>query len=236
MNRQMILSLKKAPSRSSWRQLTFSIEWVRGFFFCIFIFVASNGYARLGETFAAIEKRFNDPIRLVPASSAIPKKFQDRVTTRIYQIGGNQDGALVQITFLDGVSSREFYFLEREKSQTSRGLNDAQIRFILEVNAQGSSWDACAPEKSNRGISWKRKDESASAKFQDTQPTINLNSTSPLESQLLTWSGIELQSKRWDDFMNQAEIEMANAKKQQALDAKKKLEQELADQQLLQGI
>jgi hypothetical protein len=36
--------------------------------------------------------------------------------------------------------------------------------------------------------------------------------------------------------MNQAEIEMANAKKQQALEAKKKLEQELADQQLLQGI
>jgi hypothetical protein len=36
--------------------------------------------------------------------------------------------------------------------------------------------------------------------------------------------------------MNQAEIEMANAKKQQALETKKKLEQELADQQLLQGI
>jgi hypothetical protein len=218
-------------------QTTFpSIQRIRLIFLCISILIASNGYARLGETFAAIEKRFNDPIRLVPAGSAIPKKFQDRVTTRIYQIGGNQDGALVQITFLDGVSSREFYFLEREKSQTSRGLNDAQIRFILEVNAQGSSWDACAPEKSNRGISWKRKDESASAKFQDTQPTINLNSTTPLESQLLTWSGIELQSKRWDDFMNQAEIEMANAKKQQALEAKKKLEQELADQQLLQGI
>ncbi len=212
------------------------MQWMRSIFFFISIFVASNGYARLGETFAAIEKRFNDPIRLVPTTSAIPKKFQDRVTTRIYQIGGNQEGALVEITFLDGVSSREFYFLEREKSQTSRGLNDAQIRFILEVNAQGSSWDACAPEKSNRGISWKRKDESASARFQDTQPTINLNSNSPLESQLLIWSGIELCAKRWDDFMNQAEIEMANAKKQQALEAKKKLEQELADQQLLQGI
>jgi hypothetical protein len=229
-------SSNKVVSRFSTQMTSPSMQWMRSIFFSISIFVASNGYARLGETFAAIEKRFNDPIRLVPTTSAIPKKFQDRVTTRIYQIGGNQEGALVQITFLDGVSSREFYFLEREKSQTSRGLNDAQIRFILEVNAQGSSWDACAPEKSNRGISWKRKDEAASAKFQDTQPTINLNSTSPLESQLLTWSGIELQSKRWDDFMNQAEIEMANAKKLQALEAKKKLEQELADQQLLQGI
>jgi len=229
-------SSNKVVSRFSTQMTPPSMQWMRGIFFFISIFVASNGYARLGETFAAIEKRFNDPIRLAPTTSAIPKKFQDRVTTRIYQIGGNQEGALVQITFLDGVSSREFYFLEREKSQTSRGLNDAQIRFILEVNAQGSSWDACAPEKSNRGISWKRKDEAASAKFQDTQPTINLNSTSPLESQLLTWSGIELQSKRWDDFMNQAEIEMANAKKLQALEAKKKLEQELADQQLLQGI
>ena len=212
------------------------MQWIRLIFLCISILIASKGYARLGETFAAIEKRFNDPIRLVPTSSAIPKKFQDRATTRIYAIGGNQDGALVEITFLDGVSSREFYFLEREKIQTSRGLNDAQIRFILEVNAQGSSWDACAPERTNRGTSWKRQDQAASAKSQDTQPTINLNSTTPLESQLLTWSGIELQSKRWDDFMNQAEIEMANAKKQQALETKKKLEQELADQQLLQGI
>ena len=236
MNQFMNPSSNKVVPRFSTQMTSPSMQWMRSIFFSISIFVASNGYARLGETFAAIEKRFNDPIRLVPTTSAIPKKFQDRVTTRIYQIGGNQEGALVQITFLDGVSSREFYFLEREKSQTSRGLNDAQIRFILEVNAQGSSWDACAPEKSNRGISWKRKDESASAKFQDIQPTINLNSTTPLESQLLTWSGIELQSKRWDDFMNQAEIEMANAKKQQALEAKKKLEQELADQQLLQGI
>ena len=218
-------------------QTTFpSIQWIRLIFLCISILIASNGYARLGETFAAIEKRFNDPIRLVPTTSAIPKKFQDRVTSRIYAIGGNQDGALVEITFLDGVSSREFYFLEREKIQTSRGLNDAQIRFILEVNAQGSSWEACAPEKTNRGTSWKRQDQAASANFQDTQPAINLNSTSPLESQLLIWSGIELRAKRWDDFMKQAEIEMANLRKQQALEAKKKLEQELADQQLLQGI
>jgi hypothetical protein len=232
----MIRSFKKAPSPSSWRQFTFCIDWVRGFFFCVFIFASSNGYARLGETFAAIEKRFNEAVRLVPASSTLPKKLQDRVATRIYQIGGNRDGALVEITFLDGVSSREFYFLEREKSQTSRGLNDAQIRFILEANTQGSSWDACAAEKLKRGTSWKRQDQAASAKFQDTQPTINLNSNSPLESQLLTWSGIELRAKRWDDFMNQAEIEMANLRKQQALEATKKLEQEQADQQLLQGI
>ena len=232
----MILYLKKAPARSTLRQFTFPIDWVRGIFSSICILVASNGYARLGETFTAIEKRFAEPIRLVPVSSALPKKYQERVASRIYRINGNQDGALVEITFLDGVSSREFYFLEREKIQTSRGLNDAQIRFILEVNAQGSSWDACAPEKANCGTSWKRQDQAASAKFQDTQPTINLNSTTPLESQLLIWSGIELRAKRWDDFMSQAEIEMANLRKQQALEAKKKLEQELADQQLLQGI
>ena len=236
MNHIMNPSTNKAVPRF-YTQTTFpSMQWIRLIFLCISILSASNGYARLGETFAAIEKRFNDPIRLVPTSSAIPKKFQDRATTRIYAIGGNQDGALVEITFLDGVSSREFYFLEREKVQTSRGLNDAQIRFILEVNAQGSSWDACAPEKTNRGTSWRRQDQAASAKFQDTQPSINLNSNSPLESQLLIWSGIELRAKRWDEFMKQAEIEMANLRKQQALEAKKKLEQELADQQLLQGI
>ena len=236
MNHIMNPSTNKAVPRF-YTQTTFpSMQWIRLIFLCISILIASNGYARLGETFAAIEKRFNDPIRLVPTTAAIPKKFQDRVTTRIYAIGGNQDGALVEITFLDGVSSREFYFLEREKVQTSRGLNDAQIRFILEVNAQGSSWDTCAPEKTNRGTSWKRQDQAASANFQDTQPAINLNSNSPLESQLLIWSGIELRAKRWDDFMKQAEIEMANLRKQQALEAKKKLEQELADQQLLQGI
>ena len=142
----------------------------------------------------------------------------------------------MEVTFLDGISSREFYFLEREKSQTSRGLNDAQIRFILEANAQGSIWEACAAEKLNRGTSWKRQDQAANARFQDIQPTINLNSTTPLESQLLTWSGIELRAKGWDDFMNQAETEMENLKKQQALETRKKLEQEQADQQLLQGI
>ena len=218
------------PHSSSWS------HWVRGTLFCLSFFAVSSGFARLGETSAAIEKRFNDPFRLVPASSALPKKSQDRVTTRIYRIGENKDGALVEVTFLDGISSREFYFLEREKSQTSRGLNDAQIRFILEVNAQGSSWEACASEKSNRGTSWQRQDEAARAKFQDSQPTINLNSTSPLESQLLTWSGLELRAKRWDDFISQAEIEMENLKKEQAVQAKKKLEQEQADQQLLQGI
>lgn len=213
-----------------------SFPWRQGIFFFITIFAASSGFARLGETSAAIEKRFHDPLRLVPASSALPKKSQDRVTTRIYRIGENKDGALVEVTFLDGISSREFYFLEREKSQTSRGLNDAQIRFILEVNAQGSSWEACASEKSNRGTAWQRQDEAARAKFQDSQPTINLNSTSPLESQLLTWSGLELRAKRWDDFISQAEMELANLKKEQAVQAKKKLEQEQADQQLLQGI
>jgi hypothetical protein len=232
----MNLSYKKAPYGLSLRQFPFCLDRAWGIFGCLFLLVATPSYARLGETTAAIEKRFADPIRLVQVNSALPKKYQDRVTSRIYRINGNQDGALVEITFLDGVSSREFYFLERDKSQTSRGLNDAQIRLILEVNAQGSTWEASAPEKSNRGTSWKRQDQGASARSQDTQPTINLNSTSPLESQLLTWSGIEVRAKRWDDFINQAEIEMANAKKQQALEAKKKLEQELADQQLLQGI
>ena len=218
------------PHSSSWS------HWVRGTLFCLSFFAVSSGFARLGETSTAIEKRFNDPIRTVPPSSAVPKKFQDRVTTGIYRIGGNQDGALVEVTFLDGISSREFYFLEREKSQTSRGLNDAQIRFILEANTQGSIWEACAAEKLNRGTSWKRQDQAANARFQDIQPTINLNSTTPLESQLLTWSGIELRAKGWDDFMNQAETEMENLKKQQALETRKKLEQEQADQQLLQGI
>ena len=232
----MLMSFKMGFARLFCWEYPFSIAriWVIPFF--ISCLASSDVFARLGETSEAIEKRFNEAVRLVPASSTLPKKLQDRVATRIYQIGANRDGALVEITFLDGVSSREFYFLEREKSQTSRGLNDAQIRFILEANTQGSTWEACAAEKLNRGTSWKRQDQAANAKFQDIQPTISLNSTTPLESQLLTWSGIELRTKRWDDFMNEAEIEMANAKKQQALEAKKKLEQELADQQLLQGI
>lgn len=232
----MNLFYKKAPFGFSLRQFPLCIDRVWGIFGCLSLLVAAPGYARLGETTAAIEKRFAEPIRLVPVHSAIPKKFQDRVATRVYRINGNQDGALVEITFLDGVSSREFYFLEREKAQTSRSLNDAQIRFILEANAQGSSWEASAPEKPNRGTSWQRQDQGASARSQDTQPTVPLNSTTPLESQVLTWSGIEIRAKRWDDFINQAEIEMANLRKQQALEAKKKLEQELADQQLLQGI
>ena len=202
----------------------------------LLMFSAEQSQARLGETSAAIEKRFNDPIRKVPHDPSLPKKLQDRVTKQVYQIAGNQEGALIEVTFLDGVSCREFYFLEREKSQISRGFNDAQVRFILEANAQGSVWFVAPSTKSNGSTSWKRKDQTAVAEFKEMVPSINLNPALPLQSQVLIWSGIELHNKAWDDFMAQAESEISNLRKQQAIEAKKKIEQELADQQLLQGI
>jgi len=202
----------------------------------LLMFPVEQTQARLGETTSAIEKRFNDPVRTVAQDPSLPKKLQDRVTKQIYQIAGNQEGALIEVTFLDGVSCREFYFLEREKSQISRGFNDAQVRFILEANAQGSGWDVSPSTKSKGSTSWERKDQTAVAEFKVMVPSINLNPALPLQSQLLIWSGIELHNKAWDDFMAQAESEISNFRKQQAIEAKKKNEQELADQQLLQGI
>jgi hypothetical protein len=199
-------------------------------------FPVNQALARLGESEIAIEKRFGEPQRSVPQDANLPKKLQERASTRVYQIAGNQDGALIEVTFLDGKSCREFYFLEREKSQTSRGLNDAQVRFILEVNAQGSGWDPSSSGKANHSTSWKRKDREALAEFRETAPSINLNQAVPLQSQLLIWSGIEVRAKAWDDFTQLAETEIATLRKQQAIEAKKRLQQEMADQQLLQGI
>jgi hypothetical protein len=208
------------------------------FFLIVFsiVFPANQTHARLGETETAIEKRFGEALRSIPQDVNMPKKLQERASTRVYQIAGNQDGALIEVTFLDGKSCREFYFLEREKSQTSRGLNDAQVRFILEVNAQGSGWDPSSSGQPNNSTFWKRKDQAALAEFRETAPSINLNQAVPLQSQLLIWSGIEVRAKSWDDFTQLAETEIATLRKQQAIEAKKRLQQEMADQQLLQGI
>ena len=223
------------PSEFLFHQFTFS-RFV--YFLAVFsaAFPVNQAIARLGESEIAIEKRFGDALRSVPQDANLPKKLQERASTRVYQIAGNQDGALIEVTFLDGKSCREFYFLEREKSQASRGLNEAQVRFILEVNAQGSGWDPSSSGKANNSTFWKRKDQAAQAEFRETTPSINLNQAVPLQSQLLIWSGIEVRAKAWDDFTQLAETEIATLRKQQANEAKKRLQQEMADQQLLQGI
>ena len=142
--------LELVPNRfgfsSVWSQIRVC-DWI-GFLILLCLFLSNQALARLGESEIAIEKRFGEPQRSVPQDANMPKKLQERASTRVYQITGNQDGALIEVTFLDGKSCREFYFLEREKSQTSRGLNEAQVRFILEVNAQGSGWDQEPAERS----------------------------------------------------------------------------------------
>ena len=210
-------------------------DWV-GLLILLFLFSSNQAIARLGESEIAIEKRFGEPQRSLPQDANLPKKLQERVSTRVYQIGGNPDGALIEITFLDGKSCREFYFLEREKSQTSRGLNDAQVRFILDANSQDSSWDPSSTGNSKSSTLWKRKDQAAVAQFREMAPSFNRNQSVPLQSQLLIWSGIEVRAKAWDDFTQEAETEISSLRKQQAIEAKKRLQQEALDQQLLQGI
>lgn len=187
-------------------------------------------HARLGENEAAITRRFAEPIATLPAPTNLPKSLQAHLVTRIYAVGGKKDGALVEITFLEGVSAREFYFLEKEKSRISEKLDETQVRFILEANAADSQWETSGPS------AWKRKDGAAKAELKEATPSISLNPTIPLQTQLLLWTGVELQSKTWENFLASAQRELDALKKQQEAEARKKSEQEAAARDLLRGI
>jgi len=186
--------------------------------------------ARLGENEAAIARRFAEPLATIPAPANLPKSLQSRLVTRVYSVGGKKDGALIEVTFLEGVSAREFYFLEKEKIRSSEKMNDTQIRFILEANAGDSAWEA------QGSSAWKRKDGAAKAELRETTPSVSLNPNIPLQTQLLLWTGLELQSKSWEDFLNSAQRELETLKKQQDAEARKKSEQEAAARDLLRGI
>jgi len=191
---------------------------------------AATLQARLGEDEAAIERRFGEPIASLAAPENLPSNLRSRLFSKIYSVAGKKDGALVEVTFLEGKSVREFYFLEREKSRTDLQLNDTQTNFILEANAGSSSWE-------NSGRSqWMRKDGQAKAERRETAPSVSLNANVPLQTQLLLWSGLELQSKNWQDFLAAAQRELELQKKQQEAEARKKTEQEDAARDLLRGI
>jgi len=194
------------------------------------LFLTPNIHARLGENETAIARRFGDPLATLPAPANLPKNLQTRLVSRIYSVAGKKDGALIEVTFLEGVSACEFYFLEGEKAKTPEKLNDAQIQFILEANAGDSTWE------STGASSWKRKNGSAKAVLRETTPSVSLNPNIPLQTQLLLWSGIEVESKGWNDFLIVAQQELNTLKKQQEAEARKKSEQEAASRDLLRGI
>lgn len=198
--------------------------------FCLGLFLTCPLQARLGENEAAIARRFGEPLATLPAPGNLPKKLQNRLVSRIYAVGGKKDGALVEITFLEGVSTCEFYFLEGEKSKAPEKLNEIQIQYILEANAGTSSWEATG------GSGWRRRDGSAQAQLREAAPSVSLNPNVPLQTQLLVWSGIEIKSKDWDDFLSSAQRELDNLRQQQEAEAKKKSEREAAARDLLRGI
>jgi hypothetical protein len=194
------------------------------------VIATSTLQARLGEDESAIGRRFGEPLATVAAPDHLPSTLRSRLVTRIYSVAGKKDGALVEITFLEGKSVREFYFLEREKSRPEQQLNQTQMGYILEANAGNSSWE-------NSGRShWIRKDGQAKAEHRETAPSVSLNASVPLQTQLLLWSGLELQSKNWQDFLASAQRELEIQKKQQEAEARKKSEQEAVDRDLLRGI
>lgn len=190
----------------------------------------SPSQARLGETETAITKRFGDSLATLPAPANLPKKLQNRLVSKIYAVGGKKDGALVEITFLEGISASEFYFLEGEKAKTPERLNETQIQMILEANAGNSSWESLG------GSAWRRQDGSARAQIRETTPSVSLNPNIPLQTQLLVWSGLEIKSKDWDDFLTSAQRELDHLRKQQEAEARRKSEQEAAARDLLRGI
>ena len=186
--------------------------------------------ARLGENEAAIGRRFGEPLATVPAPSQLPASLQARLVTRIFAVAGKQDGALVEVTLLEGISVREFYFLEREKGKAGDKFNDPQIQIILEANGAGSSWEPTG------STAWKRKDGLATAQRSEGSPSVSLNPKIPLQTQLMTWVGLEVVSKRWEDFLVSAQRELEAIQKAQEAELRKKREQEAEAQDLLRGI
>lgn len=198
--------------------------------FCVCLLLSSPLQARLGENEAAVTRRFGEPLATVPAPASLPKTLQSRLVTRIYPVGGKKDGALIEVTFLEGVSAREFYFLEQEKARIPEKLNETQVQLILEANAGDSGWEATSRS------GWRRKDGTAKAEIREVSPSVSLNPNIPLQTQLLLWSGLELQSKSWEDFLTSAQRELEAAKKQQEAEARKKSQQEAEARDLLRGI
>jgi len=140
------------------------------------LILPAPGHARLGETEAAITKRFGDSLATLPAPANLPKSVQNRLVSKIYAVGGKKDGALVEITFLEGISASEFYFLEGEKAKAAEKLNETQIQIILEANAGTSAWEATGSS------GWKRRDGSARAQLRETTPSVSLNPNIPLQT------------------------------------------------------
>ena len=187
-------------------------------------------HARLGEEEAAISRRFGEPLATVPAPPSLPASLQARLVTRIYNVGASKDGALVEVTLLEGASVREFYFLEKEKGKDGESFNETQIQVILEANGADSGWESAGT------AAWKRKDGAATAKRKAVSPSISLNPKIPLQTQLMTWTGLEVQSKRWDEFLASAQRELEAIQKQQETEIRRKREQEAEARDLLRGI
>jgi hypothetical protein len=194
------------------------------------ISAASPGQARLGETEPAIARRFGEPVATVPPPAALPAPLQARLTTRVYNVGGTKEGALVEVTLLDGTSVREFYFLEKEKSRKGENFNDPQVQVILEANAAGTAWESAGSS------SWKRLDGAAIAERREVSPAVSLNPKIPLQAQLMVWIGLEVQSRSYGEFLASAQRERDTLRKQEEAEARKKREQEAAARDLLRGI
>lgn len=210
---------------SMWQVIRLRCELVAALFV-----MALPCHARLGEDEAAVVRRFGESIATVPAPATLPASLQSRLITRIYNVGGNKDGALVEVTFLEGISVREFYFLEKEKGRAGEKFNDAQVQIILEANRGGSGWE------SSGASSWRRQDGAATAQRKEASPAVSLNPKIPLQTQLMTWSGLEVQSRSWNEFLASAQRELEAMHRQQEAEARKKREQEAAARDLLRGI
>lgn len=202
----------------------------KGGWWAALVVVAFPCYARLGEDEAAIARRFGEPIATVPAPATLPASLQGRLVTRIYNVGGTKEGALVEVTLLQGTSVREFYFLEREKGRSGESFNEAQVQIILEANSAGLGWETASP------LSWKRKDSAAVARRMEVAPSVSLNPRIPLQTQLMIWTGLEVQSRTWEDFLASTQRELEAIQKQQAAEDRKKREQEAEARNLLRGI
>jgi hypothetical protein len=113
------------------------------------ISVTATAQARLGETADQLVVRYGQPLKETDQNG---EGVKIPLADVVFQKGGFK----IEVTITDGVSVEESF-----KKINGDGLNLAEIRTLLNANAQGYGWEA--PQASGGQKKWTRDDGAVAA-------------------------------------------------------------------------